>query len=177
MIINYERVIDNSTSFLVYFGFPSSNIIYGEQAKSDYRSFSTDEVINYYIIDGNWSFKHSIDISPSIAIELRHYFDKILRNPKDLYFGGGFNYFNMKDKVSFTTIDSYSAPISVVNNNDNLFTLYLSLGVQFIPVNYLTLDFNIKPSYCFGNGTDILNKNITLNGFRFNYCIGLGINY
>jgi len=175
LCFNYERVINNHTSIQVYVGLPRSNTVYGEEAFEDYQKALADAGINQYSYGGDWQFEHSLKLSTSIAVEFRHYFDEILVSPKGLYYGGGLSYYNQKDKISFTSISNGNE--TVVDNNINLKMLYLSLGFQFVPVNYLTIDFHANPGYSFGSGTDVYNGHSSKGGLKCTFYFGVGINY
>ena len=81
----------------------------------------------------------------------------------------------MKDILSYT---STGFPEEIVINNEiNQSILYLSLGIQIIPIHYLTIDFEAKPGYNFGDDTYIFNHSSSAGNFRFNFAVGLGLNF
>lgn len=173
---NYERVVEAQTSLLFFIGFPRSNTVYGEEAFLDYKKFLSDAGVSNYSYSSDWYFKHSLNISTSLAIEIRHYFNEILINPKGFYWGGGLKYYNQKDKVSFTS-NSNSKDEIVVNNNVNFKIIYFSLGFQYLPVKYLTIDIHANPGYKLGNGTDFSGGGASQGGVTCSFYFGIGINY
>jgi hypothetical protein len=174
LFLNYERVFNKQTSFLLFLGFPSSKVLFDEDARSDYRTYLNGIEDPLLELDG--TFKHSLSLGASFSGELRHYFDTIAINPKGLYAGGGISYLKVTQRFSFAGINSSTESL-LVNNKINQVMLYLSFGYQFVPINFLTFDLCIKPALRIDNKTDILNKKSTEGILNVNFYIGIGINY
>lgn len=174
--ICYERAVGDQSSVLFYLGLPRSNTVYGEEAFEDYKKFLSDAGISGYSYSSDWYFKHDLNMSVTLSMEYRYYIKEILINPKGLYFGGGLKYYNQKDKVSFTSITNKNDEI-VVNNDMDFKILYFTLGVQYLPIHYLTFDIHANPGYKFGSGTDVSGGGASQGGLTCSFYFGIGINY
>ena len=122
----------------------------------------------FYLTNGN--------VSLTLSLEYRYYLEKILINPKGFYVGGGLKYYNQKDIISYTS-GSNSQDVVMVDNNFNYKIVHFILGVQYLPVQYLTIDVHANPGYKIGNGTDVSGGNAGKGGLTCSFYFGIGINF